>query len=722
MSDRTAVSASPAAEAAAFTHHAEHLLAEIDWVRAIVRSSLEHAGRLDPDGIRLDKIRISVSDEEAFRLLHTPRQVPRAPGEPALIRDRIDRQIAASRAAGVELPLADLCDIFELDELSRQILVMALAAELDEGVRRLFGYLWNDLSRRFATVEFLLGLLQPSLMGKIVNAHAFFRDSALVRHRLVEGLAGGDSPYFGRDVRLVHSIVARAIGGRELDPRLSMCARVTSRQPNPVTLVMDPASTKSIRESLSQIGAENVPTTVVLIGSSGTGKTEFVRQIVPSAIEVDVPSFVRPLHETEDRILALARDARCLRVPIVLDLADSETDDPALTPVYRQLARIARTHPHGVVVTARDEAGWFVSFLDTAVVHRVGFPTPNERIAIWYQAFARAGAVNVDPDILTVASRYPLAGGAIDRAAIAVVARVGPDKARLGDLRLEPVTEACRSQLTPRLQGIAQRIVTTFVWDDLILPPTEMENLKEVIGYAKFKGQVFDQWGYGRILPYGRGLSVLFAGPPGTGKTMAAGLIGSELGMEVFRIDLSRTVSKYIGETEKNLGRIFDEAAKSQSILLFDEADSLFAKRTEVKSSVDRYANLEVNFLLQRMEDFEGVTILTTNFEGSIDEAFRRRIRYRIHFPAPDLATRAQLWQKMVPKEARVDERLDFEQLAKDYELSGGYIKNAAVRAAFFAIQKGDGLRMKYFRKAARLEILKLGRVVRVGDQHEEGA
>jgi len=705
-------------EPAPFSHPGEHLLAELAWVRALVKDSLEHAGRLGVETLKLDRLRLALTDEDAHRLLFPPAQVPRPPGESALERLRLDRRIAATREAGITLPLVDVWDVFALDDLSRQVLVLALAAELDEDIRKLYGYLWNDLSRRYATIEFLLGLLQPALMGKLVNARVFFRDSPLVRHRLIEGLPA-DVPYLTREVRLAHSLVARAIGGTELDPRLDLCARVTRPLDNPATLVLDQHLSRSIHESFQQIGVGH-GAVVVLLGASGTGKSELVRQRLGPRIEVDVPSLVRPMEQAEDRIRALARDARCLGMPIVIDLADSEQDDPALTAAYRQLARVASEHSHGAVVTGRDEASWFIGHLETAVIHRLPFPTNQERIAIWYQAFARNGAINVDPEVLTVASRYPLAGGAIERAAIAVVARVGPEKARLGDLRLEPVTEACRSQLTPRLQGIAQRIVTTFVWDDLILPTNEVENLREIVAYARFRPQVFDQWGYGRILPYGRGLSVLFAGPPGTGKTMAAGIIGSELGMEVFRIDLSRTVSKYIGETEKNLGRIFDEAARSQSILLFDEADSLFAKRTEVKSSVDRYANLEVNFLLQRMEDFDGVTILTTNFEGSIDEAFRRRIRFRINFPAPDVPTRAQLWSKMVPKEAKVDEKLDFEQLAKDFELSGGYIKNAAVRAAFFAIQKGEGLKMKHFRKAARLEILKLGRVVRVGDQYEE--
>jgi SpoVK/Ycf46/Vps4 family AAA+-type ATPase len=197
---------------------------------------------------------------------------------------------------------------------------------------------------------------------------------------------------------------------------------------------------------------------------------------------------------------------------------------------------------------------------------------------------------------------------------------------------------------------------------------------------------------------------------------MAAGIVGGELGMDVFRVDLSRMVSKYIGETEKNLSKVFDEAGKSQSILLFDEADSLFAKRTGVNSAVDRYANLEVNYLLQRVEDFDGVTILTTNFEGSIDEAFRRRIKFRVVFPAPDQEMRSNLWAKMIPAEAQREGVLDFEALAHDYELSGGHIKNSTLRAAFSAAERRGGISMKDRRRAARLESEKLGKIVRVPD------
>ena len=189
-------------------------------------------------------------------------------------------------------------------------------------------------------------------------------------------------------------------------------------------------------------------------------------------------------------------------------------------------------------------------------------------------------------------------------------------------------------------------------------------------------------WGFERMLPYGKALSVLFSGPPGTGKTMAASIVARELDLPMYRVNLASIVSKYIGETEKNLEQVFSEAQLAHVVLVFDEADSLFSRRTQVRDSVDRYANLEVNFLLQKMEAFDGVVVLPTNFESSLDEAFKRRIRYKVHFPFPEASVRSELWAAMIPGEADVDEDLDFGTLGEDFELSGGHIKNAVVRAA----------------------------------------
>jgi SpoVK/Ycf46/Vps4 family AAA+-type ATPase len=226
------------------------------------------------------------------------------------------------------------------------------------------------------------------------------------------------------------------------------------------------------------------------------------------------------------------------------------------------------------------------------------------------------------------------------------------------------------------------------------------------------RAQILERWGYQRHLGLSRGVSALFSGEPGTGKTMAASVVASELGLELIRIDLASVVSKFVGETEKNLARIFDEAQDSHAMLLFDEADALFGKRTEVKSAQDRYANLEVNYILQRMETFDGVSVLTTNLEGSIDAALQRRLNFRVRFPEPEAAEREQLWRRLLPPDAEVDGEIDFARLAERYEMTGGYIKNAIVRAAVIAARDGRRLTRDDLWAGADNEYAEMGKVM----------
>jgi SpoVK/Ycf46/Vps4 family AAA+-type ATPase len=226
---------------------------------------------------------------------------------------------------------------------------------------------------------------------------------------------------------------------------------------------------------------------------------------------------------------------------------------------------------------------------------------------------------------------------------------------------------------------------------------------------------VFEKWGFAKSITTARGITALFQGSPGTGKTMVAGVIARDLGLEMYRVDVSRITSKWIGETEKNLGALFDAAEEGQVMLLFDEADSLFAKRTEVKTSVDRYANQEVNYLLQRLDTFEGIAILTTNFGNSIDSAFKRRLTYRVTFPFPDEEMRERLWRALLPPQVPIAGTLDFASLAQRFRLSGGYIRNAALRAAFLAVEEGSSLTHAHIERAIRMEFREIGKLAETG-------
>jgi SpoVK/Ycf46/Vps4 family AAA+-type ATPase len=260
---------------------------------------------------------------------------------------------------------------------------------------------------------------------------------------------------------------------------------------------------------------------------------------------------------------------------------------------------------------------------------------------------------------------------------------------------------------------VAERIVTTLTWDDLVLPGDVREHVEEVWRAAAARQTVYERWGFGVKTPYGRAVSALFTGDPGTGKTMVATLIARQLGMELYRVDLSRMVDKYVGETEKHLALLFGEAERGRCVILFDEADALFGKRTSKgESASERYANLEVNYLLQRIETFSGVAILTTNQETLIDQAFKRRLRYHVHFPFPEPEERVTLWQRMVPSEAPMGDDVDLAALAERYEMSGGHIRSAILRAAFAAAAAGGVIDRDRLERAAEQEYQNLGKLV----------
>jgi SpoVK/Ycf46/Vps4 family AAA+-type ATPase len=272
-----------------------------------------------------------------------------------------------------------------------------------------------------------------------------------------------------------------------------------------------------------------------------------------------------------------------------------------------------------------------------------------------------------------------------------------------------------RQHLENRLGSTANRVTRLASWADIVLPEDITDSLLELTARVRHRKQVYEQWGFDRSMTTSRGITALFQGSPGTGKTMVAGVIARDLGLELYRVDVSRITSKWIGETEKNLGSLFDAAEDGQVLLLFDEADSLFAKRTEVKTSVDRYANMEVNYLLQRLDSFEGIAILTTNFGNAIDPAFKRRLTYRMTFPFPDEEMREQLWKSLIPPQVPVQGKLDFAGLSQRFRLSGGYIRNAALRAAFLAAEEGSSLTHEHLERAIRMEFREIGKLAESG-------
>jgi len=339
-------------------------------------------------------------------------------------------------------------------------------------------------------------------------------------------------------------------------------------------------------------------------------------------------------------------------------------------------------------------------------------PSHSDRVYLWEKSLGEANGF----DLPLLASKFRFSPGQIRDAAVTARNLACQRDPASGDIKLGDIYEACRRQSNQKLSDLSKKIEPHYAWDDIILPTDRVLQLREICNSVKYRGVVFEKWGFDRKLSLGKGLHVLFSGPPGTGKTMAAEIIANELELDLYKIDLSTMVSKYIGETEKNLGRVFQEAEASNAILFFDEADALFGKRSEVRDSHDRYANIEVGYLLQRMEEYEGIVILATNFRRNMDEAFVRRIHFSVEFPFPDEADRRQIWETIWPKELPRKPDLDLEYISRRFEIAGGNIRNIALGAAFLAADNGGAVDMKHLLHATRREYQKMGKVVGHGE------
>jgi SpoVK/Ycf46/Vps4 family AAA+-type ATPase len=348
-------------------------------------------------------------------------------------------------------------------------------------------------------------------------------------------------------------------------------------------------------------------------------------------------------------------------------------------------------------------------------VVQVGFEVPDYdgRLQVWQQTLGLAGAGAVhEPPVLElegVANQFHFTPGQIEDVVATAHDLAYWEGEAVGE---DHLFTASRAHSNQRLGTLATKIRPRYGWHDIVLPEDTLQQLKEMVNMVVQRPVVYDQWGFDRKLALGKGLNALFAGESGTGKTMAADIMAGNLGLDLYKVDLSTLVSKYIGETEKNLNRIFTEASTSNAILFFDEADAIFGKRSEVKDSHDRYANIEISYLLQRMEAYDGVVILATNMRSNLDEAFTRRLHFIIEFPFPEARDREIIWRVNFPQETPIAPDVDYGLLARRFRLAGGNIRNIIMAAAFLAAEAGEAVGMTQLLHASRREYQKMGRLI----------
>jgi hypothetical protein len=630
----------------------------------------------------------------------------RAPDDVAEARREVDAALAAMRTqqatfGAAATPLAALATEFGLSNAAQLVLLVTAAPSLWGELARLYGILSNDVARPLVDELLLVQILDPHASRTAIAAE-LDRDAPLVRNGLVQ-LGGGTMRPF---LPLVcDAVVLRLLRGADCEVELQGMHVVTAARAFDELLV--PAATKT--EVARRVAMPASPGRIVVRGRSGSGRHALLAVLAEAAgrrlAVVDATPILRDLRQRAETLgVALHRANLVGLLPCVDGLENLPADDPAAREV---VAKILDDHPGPLALRLPP---------DVEPPLRPGHATidlppltMDQRMTCWRVLLAEH-ELNV-PDLEELADKFRVGPAVITRACAAVA---GPDAATSTDASLA-LEKMIRQHLELKLRATATRVERLASWSRVILPPDIQESVLELIARIKHRRTVYDKWGMGDVLSSMRGVTALFQGGPGTGKTLVASAIANELGMDLYRVDLSRIMSKWIGETEQNLAKLFDAAEDGHTIVLFDEADSLFAKRTEVRSSVDRYANLEVNYLLQRLDTFEGIAILTTNFGTAIDSAFKRRLSFRLTFPFPDEEAREALWRSHLPQQLPRMGPFDLGELARKYRLSGGYIRNAALRAAFIAAEEHSALTQHHIERAIKAEFREIGKIAESG-------
>ncbi|MBQ9242023.1 MAG: ATP-binding protein [Proteobacteria bacterium] len=675
---------------------------------------MAYMGHVEPDGY-------------AAKWLET-NHVP--PLEVAQERIRLlESQLHVLLELNANCPILNIKRNFALTDLEMSILATLAIAMSVENLLRMLTVAWADFSVRQPTVSFICQLLSDSPRGFDLVYRAFSEQGTLRRMRLVIPERSATLPNFTPLMYAPLSIEQTVIDAftgrnpiRELPPNMTL-----HRDHLPMrSLILEDSIREEFAYALSQPGARICLSGPVHSGRRTATCTFAHKAKFSGVFEVDMTSEFDPKMPAlfEARLSSIMREALFESSLLMLRFDALEDNSELLQHITHSqviLSRITENFPGTVVILVNKVNAALSDAFGKPVSIHIQPPTVELAVKVWRRALSPWASAEETAHMSEMFSRnYSLPIGsifAVVRDAVDALQTTGMDPSAL---QSHHILNEIRKSFRHQMGSLAEVTVSDVPISGVVLPAEAKAQVNEILQYAKNLHNVLDVWGFRQRSPYGNALSVLFAGPPGTGKTLLACALANELGKVLYRVDLSRIVDKYIGETEKNLGKIFDEAAKAQAIILFDEADSLFAKRTEVKSSNDRYANLEINFLLQKLESYNGITILTTNLSKSIDDAFRRRLRFIIDFPMPDVPARIELWKRMIPPNAPLSDDIRWGWLAHTFEMSGGYIRNAVLKAAITASATNSPISMTHLAKAAADEARSMGMLLRIDDNYDD--
>jgi len=651
-------------------------------------------------------------------------------GETARIRE-LERDLTARRS-GIQSKaeptrLDELSQALGLDEFETAVMTLCLVLEIDSNYARIYSYLQGDLARGNPTVELALQVVCDSPDGMIDHRRSFAHSAPLIKYRVIELLADphqGSGSLLDMRISLDSQVADFLLGGPSLDARLASFVELSVEAPDWDSIIFPEEAKDRLLQLPGQLlGLVDRDKTPVLNlwGAPGSGRQTVARAICRSLgrklLEADCAGLLSSEVPPEDLMSLVSRQALLLQAVVLFRNTQLlQGEDQRRSDLRKAMARLVR-ESNDIIVLCGDipwralEEGGAESVGAVELGVRLPLPGLRERSDIWKFRLAGLQTSFPDQELNILAAKYRCSGREIGEA---VAAAKDKALARNPDgpvIELTDLNKYFRAEFISDAKGYSRNLASTHTLQDLVLPEENKQQLWEICSRFRQMSVVFGEWGYECSSGWEKGLTALFTGPSGTGKTMAAAAIATELELDLLRVDLSNTLSKYIGETEKNLERIFLAAERGNAVLLFDEANALFGKRADVRSSHDRYSNIEVSYLLQRIEEYQGVAILTTNLRNNMDEAFLRRLNFAVEFPFPGEEHRLQIWQKVFPPKAPLGPDVDLPAAARQFRISGGSIKNISLNAAFLAAQEGGPIRMNHLVQATRREYVKMGKL-----------
>ncbi len=650
---------------------------------------------------------LQIQPEEIYRLLSQP------PGDPSLWIKPNESNATTSQQNNC--PFAKLATHFALSPFDIDVILIALAPEFDLKYERIYSFLQNDITRRLPSIDLTLNLLCETAEEKFIQRLRFSTDAPLIHKGLItlnNDSQQTHSPLLSHSLKLDNKLVRWLQGDTGMDYQLASFCRCIEPHISLGQLFLDPNTIVSLMAMGTKVSSQ-MAFKFYFHGRTGAGKRSIAEALAGqhalNLLCVDLQGALRSTEDFAVICMRLSREAWFQDALVFIENVDALNVDEN-TYQLECLRKFVEDYAGLIVLSGKDPEWVARNGFSVLISLPVNLPGYIDRQSLWRGHLKDADVENTDIAIL--AQQFRLSPGQIAAACRSVITQTNWNAVTSKDnnISLNDLMQAARNQSGHLLTKLARKVTLNYRWEDLVLPEDQRLQLQEICIQFTHRHIVYGNWGFDRKLSLGRGLNVLFAGSPGTGKTMAAEVIANELGLDLYKIDLAQVVSKYIGETEKNLDRIFTAAEDANAILFFDEADALFGKRSEVKDAHDRYANIEVGYLLQKMETYEGIAILATNLRDHLDDAFVRRMQFIVEFPFPDEYYRQRIWEVMFPQKAPLGEDVDFQVLAREIRVAGGNIKNIGLASAFYAASDGGIIQMRHLLRAAHREHQKLGR------------